>query len=157
SSLGATQGGLIDRVNELSKDDKLKEYDVVVWMNGQVTESMDASKGLLAKANLGSPTTSAQQGAVDKLQMIIDALEEEKRHTSEFQQVSGGGGGGKPPLIPALAQLKMLKAMQVVVNGETRSVDDRLKSAQNDADKNDLRGKADKLANKQGEIRGIAD
>jgi hypothetical protein len=155
--LASTQGGLADRINALSADDKLKAYDVIVWMNGQVTELMDDSRQRLTKAQLGKQVAAAQQGAIDRIQMIIDALREEQRRNSDFQQPMGGGGGGKPPLVPPLAQLKLLKAMQVVVNGQTTEIDKGISTAANDADKNEYQTEASKLGKKQGEIRGIAD
>ncbi len=158
AELASTQSGLSDRVNQLSTDDKLKAYDVIVWMNSQVTELMAVSQERLTKIQLGPQIASAQQGSIDRLQLIIDALKEEQKRNSDFQKPSGGGGGGgKQPLVPPLAQLKMLKAMQVVVNGQTSAVNTGLSTAASDADKNEYQTEAQKLGQKQGEIRGIAD
>ncbi len=153
-----TQGGLMDRLKALSTDPKLREYEVVVWMNGQVAELMTTSKDRLSKAQLGPQTASVQQGAIDRIQLIIDALKEEKNNKDPFEGGGGGGGGGgKPPLVPPVAQLKLLKAMQTIVNGETTSVNKSLVTATADADKNQFQTQAEKLGQKQGEIRGRAD
>ena len=68
AELASTQSGLSDRVNALSADDKLKAYDVIVWMNGQVTELMGISQERLTKIQLGPQIASAQQGSIDRLQ-----------------------------------------------------------------------------------------
>jgi hypothetical protein len=157
--LAITQGGLIDRINGLNKDPELGKIDVVVWMNQQVTESMDVSKTRLEKLQLGKLTASAQQAAVDRIQLIIDALKEEQARQSEFKSPSGGGGGGgggKPPLVPPIAQLKLLKAMQLVVNDQTKAVDGDLKTATTDADKNEFRTQAQKLGEKEGRIHDMS-
>jgi hypothetical protein len=159
--LAKTQSGLMDRVDTLSKDPDLGQVDVVVWMNQQVTEAMGVSKSRLEKLQLGKQTASAQQASIDRLQLIIDALREEQRKPPEFQPPNGGGGGGgggggKPPLVPPTAQLKLLKAMQLVVNDQTKSVDTDLKAAANDADRNQYQTEAQNLGSKEGKIHDMA-
>jgi hypothetical protein len=155
--LAKTQSGLVDRVETLNKDPDLGQVDVVVWMNQQVTEVMGVSKTRLEKLQLGRQTASAQQAAVDRLQLIIDALREEQARPPEFNSGGGGGGGGggRPPLVPPMAQLKLLKAMQVVVNDQTKSVDANLKAAANDADRNQYRTEAQDLGAKEGRIHDM--
>jgi hypothetical protein len=159
--LATTQGGLAERINALSADEKLKEFTVVVWMNGQVVELMGTSKDRLAKTQLGPQVVSAQQGAIDRIGMIIDALKEEKARNEEFQRPNsgggGGGGGGKPPLVPPLAQLKLLKSMQTVVNAQTTTANKSLTAAPDDAAKNEARTAVEKLGKQQGEIKDITD
>lgn len=158
--LAVTQGGLAERISLLSSDEKLKEFTVVVWMNGQVAELMGISKERLGKSQLGPQIVSTQQGAIDRITMIIEALKEEKARNEEFQRPSGGGGGGgggKPPLVPPLAQLKLLKAMQTLVNAQTSSSHKMLTAAQDDATKNEARTEVEKLGKKQGEIKTITD
>jgi hypothetical protein len=74
--MATTQGGLIERINALSSDEKLKEFEVVIWMNGQVTELMTTSKERLGKSQLGPQIANAQQGALDRLLLIIYAIKE---------------------------------------------------------------------------------
>jgi hypothetical protein len=156
--LAKTQSGLMDRVETLNKDPDLGQVDVVVWMNQQVTEVMSVSKTRLEKLQLGKQTASAQQAAIDRLQLIIDALREEQARPPEFNGGSGGGGGGgggKPPLVPPMAQLKLLKAMQIVVNDQTKSVDANLKAAASDADRNQYQTEAQNLGAKEGRIHDM--
>jgi hypothetical protein len=127
-------------------------------MNGQITELMNLSRDRLGKTQLGTQTASAQQGSIDRLEMVIDALKEEQKRNSDFQspQGGGGGGGGKPPLVPPLAQLKLLKAMQSVINTETTAIGKGLSTAAG-PDKNQMLDEAARLGQKQGEIKEIAD
>ena len=148
----------VEQVAKLSSDEKLKEYDVIVWMNGQIEQAMSFSKEGMSKAKLGRQLASAQQTSIDRIQDIIDALKEEK-NKDEFDKPpsnSGGGkGGGKKPLLPPMAQLKLIKAMQKVVNSETVNVDKALRTANNDAEKSQLKEEAAKIGKTQGELKGI--
>ena len=89
--------------------------------------------------------------------MIIDSLREEQEKSEFNNGGGGGGGGGQRPLVPPEMQLRMLKAMQVVVNGQTKTIDDGLKAAKTDAEKDDEQTEAQHLGEKQGQIRDIAD
>jgi hypothetical protein len=148
----------MESVTTLSKDEDLSQIDVIVWMNGQVVESMSAAKGRVEKQQLGKSLAGSQQQAVDRLQLIIDALKEEQKKP-EFNNGGGqgGSGGGKPPLVPPLAQLKLLKAMQVVVNTETKATGDAIKNSTTDAERNEHQADAEALGGKQGEIHDRAD
>ena len=95
------------------------------------------------------------------MQDIIDALKEEKQKNSDFKndQQGGGGGGGagnKPPLVPPLAQLKLLRAMQIVINSQTAAVDKGIAAAPDDGTRARLQEQAATLGKKQDEIKGIA-
>src|SRR5207253_1259730 len=76
---------------------------------------------------------------------IIDALKEEK-DKKEFedgqQGGSGSGAGGKPPLLPPIAQLKLVKAMQNVVNTQTAAAGKALQNAASDAEKTQFQEQA---------------
>ncbi len=161
AKLATGQGSLADRVASLSADDKLKDFSVVLWMNTIIRESMLASRDNLKKAQTGLALASAQQNSIDRLQDIIDALKEEKAKQSDFKkdQPPGGGGGGggqKPPLVPPLAQLKLLRAMQVVINGQTASVAKNIDNAPDDGTRTQLQSEASRLGKQQGEIKNIA-
>jgi hypothetical protein len=58
--------------------------------------------------------------------------------------------------VPPLAQLKLLKAMQVVVNGQTKTVDVALKASTTDADKNQYQTEAQNLGAKEGKIHDMS-
>ena len=157
--LAARQSGLVDAIDSLSKDDRMKDFAVVVWMNKQITDSMRTSQNGLKAMATGREIASAQQNAIDRIQDIIDALKEEQKRQSDFQNDSGGGGGGgggKQPLVPPLAQLKLLKAMQTVVNARTADIDRGISNAPDQSTKSHLQDESKKLGQQQGEIKDIA-
>lgn len=157
-----SQGELSGKVDDLSKDEKLSKYDVIVFINSQITDAMGDAKGRLSKAQVGTQVASAQQTAIDRLDDIINALKEEQdREKDPFEKPdsgggSGSGGGGKPPLIPPVAQLKLLKALQTVVNTDTTRTHKGIQTAAEEAAKTELKEKAVKLGQQQDKIHDIA-
>ncbi len=68
------------------------------------------------------------------LRSMLDALEQERPEQDEFgegaQQGGGGGaGGGEQPLVPPIAELKLLRAMQIEAAAWTRAIDEEGASA----------------------------
>ncbi len=159
SGLSTNQRDLKELIQKISADEKLKEYEVVVWMNGLITDYMDQSREKMSRAQTGRQLSAVQQTAIDRINDIINALKEEKEKSSEFAKGGGGGGGGgggKPPLVPPVAQLKLLKAMQLIVNTQTATVDKAAATAPTDAEKAEAQNQAAKLGKVQGEIKGLA-
>ncbi len=158
--LAAKQSGLAGEIDSLSKDDRLKEFAVVIWMNKLIADSMHTSQDGLKQQTTGKEIADAQQNALDRIQDIIDALKEEQKRQSDFQNDSGGGGGGggggKQPLVPPLAQLKLLKSMQMLVNAKTVDIDRNIANASDDPTKAHLQDQSKKLGQQQGEIKDIA-
>jgi hypothetical protein len=160
AKLSAAQAALVDRINVLTADDKLKDFQVVLWMNGQIAESMNYSSDHLKKAQTGTMLASAQQNSIDRMEDIIQALTEEKNKPKEGGESPPGGGpsgpGKPPPLVPPLAQLKLLRAMQVVINNQTANVANGIATAPDNGTKTELQDQAASLGQKQGEIKRIA-
>lgn len=92
---------------------------VVADLKGNLTHTA----GLLDRQATGKETQRRQQEAEQTLAELLEALEVAKK--------SGGGqGGGKPGncrpcLLPNTAELKLLRALQVRVNRQTKSFDDQ--------------------------------
>ena len=75
------------------------------------------------------------QAAVSRnLRLMAGALEQAKKEQSPFDRPNAGqngngqgqqaGSGKKPPLVPPIAELKLLRGLQEAVYLETRSVDE---------------------------------
>lgn len=158
---GAQQDKLISRINELSNDKRLKEYEAVIYINQQIIGYMTEAKNRLAKAQTGRQLAWNQQKAIDRITDLIEALKEEKAKKDEFDKPdsgggSGGGGGGKKPLIPPAQQLKLLKSLQVVVNRDTIEKSHELTAAKAQGEKNAVGEDVKKLGDQQVKIQDIA-
>ena len=129
-------------------------------MNTQITDAMSDSKQDLGKKLTGAQLALAQQTAIDRLNDVIQALKEEQAPKDPFAQGGGGGGGGggpPPPLLPPVAQMKMIRAMQNVVNRETVDTNKALQTAGDDTQKAQLQVQTEKVGKTQGEIKQITE
>ncbi len=83
------------------------------------------------KLRAGQPAASIgrdQNSAIRILRSMVEALAENPNQNDEFRDSEGGGGeggqGGAPPLIPDLAELRLLRGMQQQAAELTRALDD---------------------------------
>jgi hypothetical protein len=90
-----------------------------------VTESLSAGK-------VDVDATDRQANIAESIGHLIGALEESMAPPEEFaqdqqqqQQNQGGGGQGQQPLIPPVAQLKLLQGLQEQVYNLTKDIDGR--------------------------------
>ncbi len=86
-------------------------------------EQASAAGDRLAQAQIGRRTQRLESGALARLRQIEEVLRQEQQDQQERQQNGGGGGGGggepPPPSPIEVAELKMLRLMQLEVLGET--------------------------------------
>ncbi len=97
-------------------------------------ERLDAAAAIAGKKLRAGQADSAvarnQAAAVRILQSLVEALSEEDPEGDEFREEasSGGGGGGaggqEQPIIPPIAELKLLRAMQQEAMDQTRALDE---------------------------------
>lgn len=106
-------------------------------------------------ANVGDDTQADEQQIIDTLKEMLEAL---KKAQQENRQASQGGGGGGPPadqkLLDEIAELKMIRNLQIRVNEKTKRKGDSVKGEQADEPliKNELRD----LSNRQVKIEEMA-
>jgi hypothetical protein len=95
---------------------KLREENVEVYRFAleSITEDMTLSAENLDDSDTGVATQDMQADILRKLKMLLDAFDMKRREQQKQQQGGGGGGGGggKPPLVPDLVQLNLIKKMQ---------------------------------------------
>ncbi|MCY3024539.1 MAG: hypothetical protein NTW87_36655 [Planctomycetota bacterium] len=106
---------------------------------------------------LGEATTVIVKKLAESLVFqFVQALRKERTKPRQGGG-GGGGGGGKQPLVPPLAELKMLQLMQRQVNTQTKKIDDEVTKSQ--AEQKDLnkdqRDRLRRAALKEGEIGRI--
>jgi hypothetical protein len=89
-----------------------------------VADDMDRAWGLLDRRQTGRPTQQAQQEALERLGLILDALAPEPA-AKPTGEASGGPGSGRPAAPGkqlTLAELKVLKLLQQEVNHRTEQI-----------------------------------
>ncbi len=129
-ALGAKQLELKDRMSQVRSgteglgeaaifDFAHRRYDVAA---GHAGRSLEAGETPEATGRDVATATRILQG-------LVAALDEAKKQRDDFKDDEGGGGGGggdgqsqKQPMIPPIAELKLLRAMQAEAAERTRVV-----------------------------------
>jgi hypothetical protein len=98
-------------------------HELVDGWARQVSEALEAGE-------VGTTTTDRQGRIADSIGRLVEALEITIKPPDEFggEQRGGtgqGGHGGQQPLIPPIAELKLLRGMQEGVYNLTREIDGR--------------------------------
>jgi hypothetical protein len=89
----------------------------------QVHTDMQTVEGRLRKTDVGAVTVQIENDIIDTLKEMVEALKKARQENQAKQgQPKQGGGGGMPQdqkLIDLIAELKMIRSMQVRVNNRT--------------------------------------
>jgi soluble cytochrome b562 len=127
----------------------------------QLIEDMDQTAAWLGEAKVGELTQALEKDIVASLEEMIGArekaqkeLEEKDEEKQDEPQESEGGGGepAEPPLVDNLAELKMVRSLQMWVNRRTQLYQARLEAELNPDDASDLQEGMTKLAERQDRI-----
>ncbi|HEY3319361.1 MAG TPA: hypothetical protein VGP72_02655 [Planctomycetota bacterium] len=137
---------------------KLEDAPVFQFVLQGAGNDMSEAAARLDKEESGSLTQDIEDDVIRNLADLIEALRKERQEQQKQQGGGGGGGGGgKQPLVPPLAELKMLRIMQRNVNSQTKKIDDEVnktKAEQKDLNK-DQKDRLRRSAVKEGEIARI--
>jgi uncharacterized low-complexity protein len=90
-----------------------------------IREDMVDIVGLLDGAKTGELTQTLEQSVIEALEEMVDALQKEMEKQKEQEQKESKPQEGQPrdkPLVDALAELKMLRSLQLRVNRRTRQL-----------------------------------
>ncbi|MBI3465065.1 MAG: hypothetical protein HY000_18715, partial [Planctomycetes bacterium] len=85
--------------------------------------NMERATERLNDRKADAQTQGAEQTAIDRFAQLLDALKKDPNQQSNQQSGGGGSGGGQPgDAIPPIAQLKMLRSLQVEINQRTQEL-----------------------------------
>lgn len=128
--LGQRQLDLRTSLNELEgQTEALSEARVFELAHRRLDALTGRAADALDEARVDRAVVRAQQSAMRLLESLIEALEDPERD-DEFREGEGGGGGdgqgagADAPLIPPLAELRLLRAMQQEAYEITREADE---------------------------------
>jgi tetratricopeptide (TPR) repeat protein len=123
---------------------------------GQLREDMEMVAERLGQNKVGAPTQRIEQDVIEALQEMIAALENAQKELKQKKQqgMSRPGEPADPPLVDAISELKMIRALQVRVNRRTTQYDELFQSGETPADQ--LLPKLKKLAEHEQRIHRIA-
>ncbi len=112
----------------LTKSQELSEAAIFDYAHQRLNEEIDDAASRLDEDDV-SGALPPEDTAVAILQGLVEALKEPPQNQDDFAQAGGGGGGGggspsEEPLIPPIAELRLLRQIQIDVARRTRLVDD---------------------------------
>lgn len=125
----------------------------------QVREDSSQAAARLARGDVGGTTRGILQDLVSSLEEMIAALEKAQR---EQQARQSGGPEGRPaepgeqPLVDKLSELKMIRSLQLRVNGRTRRFSKLLADGAEQAEEPELLDALERLAERQRTIERAA-
>ena len=94
----------------------------------EVREDMKTVTNLLAWADTGEFTQSVEKDIVTTLEEMVEALQKEQQNKSKPSKSSPNCTPQAPPLIEMLAELKMIRSLQLRVNRRTKKIDKLIKT-----------------------------
>ena len=126
--LGQQQSDIQKTLNELLEKSKdITDAGVFQYAHHRLDDVAGQSADALGAADAHS-AVPPENIAVALLQGLVEALKDSKPKQDDFNTGGGGGGGGggsgDQPLIPPIAELRLLKQIQTDLARRTRSLDD---------------------------------
>lgn len=130
-ALSAEQQTLAEELRAmLDEHEGLSDAPIFTLAHDQLDRLMSRSADGLNERQIDEPTRASQRRAMSVLASLIDVLNEQQQQQEDFedgqsQNQQGNGGqqsGGDEPLIPPVAELKLLRSMQQLVMDQTRSL-----------------------------------
>jgi hypothetical protein len=125
----------------------------------QVRDDSGQAAVRLARGDVGGTTRGILQDLVTSLEEMIAALEKAQREQQARQQGNQGGRPAEPgeqPLVDKLAELKMIRSLQMRVNSRTKRFSKLLVDGAEQAEEPELLDALERLAERQRKIERAA-
>ena len=133
-ALAARQGELRDELLAMAdQHEGLSEAPIFTLAHAQLDRLMAQSGAGLEERRIETRTNQSQRQAMTILASLVEVLQEQQQQQdeSDFEDGSSGGGegggqgGGEQPVIPPVAELKLLRSMQQLVADQTRAISEQ--------------------------------
>ena len=121
---------------------------------GEVKKDMSHVQKQLAKLEAGPLTQAVEHDIERSLKDMLEALRKEqgrRRKKKKSGGGKGGGGGGKQPLVPPVAELRMLKILQVQILGRTALLSKQVAKKKSPPDQ--IKQQHKTLSERQGKVK----
>ncbi len=129
----------------------------------QMREDMESVTARLGQSKVGQITQGIEQDIIKSLEEMVASLQkaqkDQQQRRNGQQQPGGmkkGGGAGQQqdrPLVNAIAELKMIRALQMRVNTRTKRYSDLLQEGVEQADQPDLIEALKRLSEREDRVR----
>jgi hypothetical protein len=129
--LGRSQDEIRQGLDELAASTReIHESSVFTQVHDMMDDWSSWVTDNLISGEVSVAVTDRQQRIADSIGRLIEALEGLVSEPGEFAGgsqggASGSGGQGRPPLLPPIAEMMLLRGMQEQVYNQTRDLDGR--------------------------------
>jgi len=156
--LSRGEGSLGDQTRKvhdmLKKEGTTKVFPSILT---EVMADLASAQKLLSDQKAGDLTQAVQADVERSLIEMIDALRKEQSRRRKQQQQAGGGGGGggggKQPLVPPVAELKMLRSLQKQILSRTVVLDEQ--KSKNVLPGDQVKRQHDLLAERESKVKNM--
>jgi len=160
SELSGSEGKLAEDVESVRAILNQEGQSVVFTeVLGDVRGDMQDVQKLLDAQDPGTMAQAVQKEIERTLQDMIDAvrkeLAERRKKAGGDGGGGGGGGGGKQPLVPPIAELKMIRTMEMAINRRTSELNKQVVDNKLPADQ--AKAEHGKLGRRQENVRKMAE
>ncbi|MEX2560655.1 MAG: hypothetical protein WD403_12110 [Pirellulales bacterium] len=120
----------------------------------QMRDDMQQVAAWLAQAKVGSNTQELEEDVIAALEEMIEALKQAQRDQEQQQQQQQPAGSEPedPALIDTLAELRMIRSLQMRVNNRTQRYSKLVEGEVGQADKPDLLEALERLSEREARI-----
>ncbi|HTL52785.1 MAG TPA: hypothetical protein VL860_09445 [Planctomycetota bacterium] len=134
---------------------KMEETYVFGTVMEDIASDMNTASGELKPESLGNYVVEVQEDILNKLRQLDEALKKEQQKPKKKQGGGGGGGGGggKQPVVPPLAEIKLLKIMENDLRAKTQKLHNELSTKDPKSLSTDEVKRIQRLAREQGRIK----
>jgi hypothetical protein len=141
---------LVDEVNDFG--DVLGSLGVFRLALGEAAVDMQRAVGLLTERDVAKPTQQAEASALRRLEQIAQAFEKDDPPPGEGQGGGdGGGGGGEQGPQLQLAEIKLLRMLQIDLHERTDALREQTVAADGPI-RGTITEAATRLADEQGRL-----
>ncbi|MGL5098270.1 MAG: DUF4175 family protein, partial [Planctomycetia bacterium] len=154
AALARAQAGLATEADALNE--KLPNAKAFVMVIKRGVGSMKSAADGLKKQEIGKPTQTDVDRAVQRFQQLLDSLRSEQKDGEDQKKQQGGGeggGGGGGDGIPNIAQIRLIKSLQVELLDETERLIAEKAKAEQWTDEQQKR--LDDVGKRQGELADL--
>ncbi len=114
----------------LKSTQELRDAAVFAFVHRRLEKVTGRASERLGRGEVDGVTLRDQEAAIELLRSLVEVLGDSKGSEKDFDEGAGGGGGGgdgggeEEPLLPPIAELKLLRAMQAEVVARARELDE---------------------------------
>jgi hypothetical protein len=126
-TLGERQDAIRQAMSELrSKTQEMDEAKVFDYAHTRLDQAAAAVSGPLKEGTAPTSVGRDESSIIRILQGLLDAVNDQDKKKDQFREEDqaggggGGGGGGQQPLLPPIAELKLLRFLQQEAADRTR-------------------------------------